>query len=95
MDEAMTDLEIVRYVLGHRKDYPDPAIRIALIEKKVPQERIEKAIFEADRLAKQARETGKPIDLGETEPDISWVRQIMLALVTLVAIAAAIWFVRR
>ncbi len=95
MTKEWTDLEILRYVVEHRDRYPDPAIRVALIEKKVPPEKIEEAIFEADSLAKRARETGKPIDLGEVESGMSWVKLIMWMLVTLVAIATAIWFVWR
>ncbi|MFH1723198.1 MAG: hypothetical protein ABII00_01110 [Elusimicrobiota bacterium] len=91
----MNDLEILRYVVGHRDRHSDPAIRSALIEKGVSLDRIEKAIFEANRLARSARETGEPIDLGEAEAGISWVKRIMLTVVTVVAIAAAIWFVWR
>lgn len=91
MTERWTDLEIVRYVVGHRERHPDPAIRVALTEKSVAPERIEKAIFEADRLAKRAKETGEPIDLGETESGMSWVKRMMLTLVAVVSIAAVIW----
>ena len=71
------------------------AIRSALLEKDISLERIEKAVYEAKRLARVARETGKPIDLGEVKSGMSWPKRIMLAIVTVAAITAALWFVWR
>ena len=87
----MTDREVLRYVVGHMEQYPDPAIRKALVEKGVPLGLVEQALFEAKRLAKEAKQTGKPIDLGgEEKKGLSWSARITLALaVAGVAIAVA------
>ena len=90
----MTKQEILRYVLEHMEQYPDPTIRKALVEKGVPLEMVEEAIFESKRLAKQARQAGRPIDLGKPAqglPRWVWIGLSFLAVCAGVAVAAAMW----
>ncbi|MFA5139837.1 MAG: hypothetical protein WC728_11455 [Elusimicrobiota bacterium] len=79
----MTDPEILRYVLEHMEQYPDPTIRKALVDKGIDLERVEKAMDEAKRMAKQARETGQPINLGTPQPGLPgwvWIGLSLLAV---------------
>jgi hypothetical protein len=91
----MTDPEILRYVLEHMEQYPDPTIRKALVDKGIELERVEKAMEEAKRLAKQAKATGQPIDLGAPPqpglPGWVWVGLSLLA----VGAAALAWLALR
>lgn len=91
----MQPYEVLRFVVDNMQKYQRPAIRSALTERGVSLELIEQAISEAERLAKQARDTGQPIDLGEPEePAGRWPKAVFLAIAAAAAAVAALKFLR-
>ena len=85
----MTDLEVLRFVVSHMEQYRDPVIRSALTEKGVTLARIDQALSTARALAKQARETGKPIVLPDPPKQMPGFAKVILGLAGAAAAAAA------
>ena len=83
----MPDLEVLRFVVEYRQKFDDPSIRVALNGRNVSPDRIQKAISEADRLKKEAKESGNPIVLPDPVSTFSWVKRILTIFLSLIALA--------